>query len=186
MELSAEFVDGEFRRAISQYRQATRKELPEILNRAGKNVAFRAVQFTPKASLGQINRHNPGRKTYLGRLHYAQSRVKKGQGIRQDAERRHQRRRRSKGYVAAGWLKAARAFGGNPRSAQLIPGGRASRGGGIKATPFRLYADLFNASEGAQVVGVQPLNRALLFVARDMEQFAQRRLATIANRHSAR
>ena len=194
-DLEVQLVDKEFRQALQDYQKASGKEFPEVINRAARNVAFRAISYTPKARLSKFKKYEPGSPTNTGRLLHALAtkgtrlgKKKKGEGNLALAQKLYASKLQSRGYIAAGWLKAVKDLGGQPRGrlVQLRPGGKASKGGARKATVARLYADIFNTSTGAEIVGQQALLRAVDFVAKDMRTYIDRKLARIAKRHSAR
>lgn len=195
MELDVEIVDREFRQALLDYQKASGKEFPQVINDKAKDVAFRAIQFTPKARLNKLKKWEPGGTSYAGKLLHARAtmgtrlgKAKKGEGNKPLAQKLYASRLNSRGYIAAGWLKAAQDLGGKSRSrlVKLKPGGRASKGGAKKATLNRLYADIFNVADGADIVGKDALVRAVDFVAKDMQVYIDRKLSPIAKKHSAR
>ncbi len=85
-------------------------------------------------------------------------------------------RRRSAGYIRAGWIKAAQDFGGAAKR-KVSAKSFAALGRGTRATESRLAASGTNAATGALAVGSEPLRRALDFVGRDMIAYAERKLA---------
>jgi hypothetical protein len=54
MEATMKFNVTQFTQALRAYKIATQKDEAEILNRAAKNVAYRAAQKTPVASASKI------------------------------------------------------------------------------------------------------------------------------------
>lgn len=178
---------AEFRKTLALYQRATNKDMAEVLNRAGRNVAFKAISFTPMARKGKVDQWKPDRRGQRGRMFYAlltkQRRSIKGQGIRRAAEQEHAKRSKSRGYIKAGWIEAAKDFGGKPRK-RTFPGGRAAKGYGVKASTFRLEAFLYNFSEGADKVGKVPLNRAMAVVAKDMRSYALSKMRKTGRRFS--
>ena len=193
MKLKMRISTNDFRAALKTYQKATNKDMAEVLNRAGRNVAFKAISFTPMSRLAKHRTYEPdGSGTHRSRLFHALAtkgtrlgRAKKGQGNQQLAERLYNHRLKSRGYIKAGWIEAAKDFGGRPR-ARTWPGGRAAKGYGRKASTLRLEAWLFNFSDGAETVGKVPLNRAMAFVAKDMLNYAYKRMRRTAKRYSGR
>lgn len=183
----------DFRKALKTYQKATEKDMAEVLNRAGRNVAFKAMAFTPMTRLQKIRRFEPdGSGTRQSRLFHALAtkgnrlgQAKKGRGNQALAEKIFERRGRSRGYIKAGWIEAAKDFGGRPRK-KTFPGGRAAQGYGKKASTFRLEAWLYNFAEGADKVGKVPLNRAMAVVAKDMTNYAYKRMRRTGKRYSGR
>ena len=189
MKLKMRISTNDFRAALKTYQKATNKDMAEVLNRAGRNVAFKAISFTPMARKSKVDQFTPGRRGPKGRMIYAkltkEGRSRKGQGIGRKAVEEHNKRNKSRGYIKAGWIEAAKDFGGRPR-ARTWPGGRAAKGYGRKASTLRLEAWLFNFSDGAETVGKVPLNRAMAFVAKDMLNYAYKRMRRTAKRYSGR
>lgn len=180
----------DFRKALKTYQKATEKDMAEVLNRAGRNVAFKAMAFTPMARKSKVDQFHPTRrKGPKARMFYAQltqsGRSRKGRGIKRAALDKYETRNRSRGYLKAGWIEAAKDFGGRPRK-KTFPGGRAAQGYGKKASTFRLEAWLYNFAEGADKVGKVPLNRAMAVVAKDMTNYAYKRMRRTGKRYSGR
>ena len=195
MELDVEILDDEFRRALKQYQQASNKTFSEVINKKAKDVALRSVQFTPKARLNKIRKYEPNGRSYARKILHARAtmgtrlgKAKKGEGNKPLAEKLYKSRLQSRGYIAAGWIKAARDLGAPPPRgiAKLQKGGRANKGKAIKATPAKLFCDIFNMSIGAETVGLEPLKRALDFVRKDMQKYIDRKMAPVAKKYSAR
>ena len=93
-------------------------------------------------------------------------------------------RARSAGYIKAGWIKAAQAFGGAAKG-RVSEKGLAGQGEGTRATAGHLVATLTNCARGAGVVGGEAFQGAINFVAADMTEYGQRELAKKLKRHSA-
>lgn len=179
----------EFTAALREYQKATKKDEAEILNRAGGNMAFRAAQFTPFAGEGKIRASLRRNKLAIKILSKSPRRRFKGIPV----SRRGAivtdfilRRVRSSKYIRAGWAKALKAFGRNASRLHVRAGSKADRGYGQKATAWRMVAELGNDARGADTVGLEPLQRAVDFVARDMLAYARRRTVRTAQRFSAK
>lgn len=178
----------QFQGALREYGKATNRDAADILNRAGRNVAARAIQFTPKATAAKIKAEllSNNRAIYatIRRLRRAgvpqrgMSRTK----FAQEINRTIAQRTRSAAFVSSGWFPALAAFGGRARRA----GGSAAQGSGKRATPGTPLAVLINAATGAEKVGAAALQQAVDFVAQDMLAYAQQKLAATARRYSAR
>lgn len=189
----SEFDIREFREAVLFVGQVTKKTLAEILNRGalqavigGKGVRG-AIQRTPRADRGKIaaltpqqlaaavKKRNPGRKM---------TREEWKQAIKDERKRRL----RSIGYTAGpGWNNAAKAFGGRGVKGvnENFPSSKAADGGGLKATPENLLAELENAAPAADLIGRQALQDALNDSARDMKNYGERKLAAQLKKLSA-
>lgn len=181
---------SELRRAMREYGEATRKDEREILNRAGRNLAARAIQFTQKATVAKIKadlrrNRNAIRATVI-RLRRAGVSIRgmSRERFGKEVQKTINLRARSAGYVAAGWFKALEAFGGARR--KVSPRGKAAKGFGKKATLTSMVAVLANYSTGAEQVGGAAFQRAIDFVADDMLLYAQRVMTQTAARRSAR
>jgi hypothetical protein len=195
MQFGIEILDKEFRDALGQYQKASGKTFAEVINKKAKDVALRSVQFTPKARLNKIRKYEPNGRSYARKLLHARAtqgtrlgKAKKGEGNKPLAEKLYKSRLQSRGYIAAGWIKAARELGAPPSRgvAKLQKGGRANKGGAKPANPSKLFCDILNMSIGAETVGLEPLQRALDFVKKDMQQYIDRKLAPVAKKYSAR
>lgn len=182
--------------ALEQYQEATNKDMAEVLNRAGRNVAFKAIRYTPTtlksditASLETMVAWQDGHQVPLKYLIANAFRRKRGQPpvagsrMRDAVDSLYALRYKTIGYVKAGWLNAARAFGGAGK--EPFSKGLASLGYGKKATAFNLNAELANFSRGANLVGSDGLQRAIDETARDMIAFADKKMAATAKKHSA-
>lgn len=188
------FDTREFQSALQQYSEATKKDESEILNRAGKNVAYRASQFTPVAEAATI-------KSGLfadDHLRFALTAMKikeRGMGVlkspqfAQEVEKFVRSRVASRRYLKAGWAVAIEKFGGTYRGSKF----RGATGEAIKATADSLITELAAIldepteakAQSAESKMLPALQEALDFVARDMIDYAQRKLAKTAAKYSA-
>src|SRR5215467_1827253 len=100
-----------FTKALVEYKKETGKDMVDVLNRAGKNVAFRAAQFTPAATVGKI-RADLNREEHLKYALTSIALRKKGIGIlpsprfRKEVERFVARRVASRAFLRSGWAPA--------------------------------------------------------------------------------
>lgn len=195
MQLNVDIIDREFQEALKQYQKVSNKTFVRVINDKAKDVALRSVQFTPKARKNKITKYEPNGRRYPRKLLHARAtqgtrlgKAKKGEGNKALAEKLYKSRLQSRGYIAAGWIKAARELGAPPPRgvAQLQPGGRAAKGTALKATDLKLFCDIFNMALGAETVGLEPLQRAIRFVTADMQKYIDRKLAPVAKRYSSR
>lgn len=178
----------DFQKAAQLYAAATKKDGAYILNRAGMNVAFRAAQGTPRANANAILRALSKDRNELAVKILSKRGKFKGVSIKdrkQIVRKFISARRRSAGYIRAGWGPAIEAFGGNATRLRINPKSKLGQGYGIKARPNRLVAELANAAFGAHRVGAKPFQQAIDFVARDMLDYALRKLAKTAREYSA-
>jgi hypothetical protein len=175
----------EFTAALREYQRATKKSEADILNRAGRNVALRSMQFTPKAVAAKIRAELRRNKLAIRIL--SARRKFKGMSI---SDRGHvvkkfiSARVRSVRYVAIGWAKALGQLGG--RKISVNPKSKAAKGYAKPATARNLATEIANNSKGADKVGVGALRDAINFVARDMRFYAERKLSLDAGKFSAK
>ena len=174
-----------FTRALKEYQKETGKDMVDVLNRAGKNVAFRAAQFTPAATVGRI-RSDLNR----GNLKYALTSLalrKKGIGILPAPQFAHEvekfvaRRIASRAFLRSGWATAIEALGGTYRGRKV---GK-SHGWATKANIYRWLTEIANTVPGIEKVGVAALKQAIDYVSVDMINYAQSLMVKRAAAHSA-
>ena len=184
---------SEFSKAMQFVVEVTKKDSAEVLNRAalhavigGKGVRG-AMQRTPVADKAKIRsltpselsasvaRRNQGKKLAPGEFALL-------------VKRERARRVRASGYTAfAGWSKAAQAFGG--RGVKGVQSGfnksKARFGYGSKAVPSDLVAEIANTAPAAEKIGLTPLQSAINEVARDMVEYATRKMQQSFNKVNA-
>lgn len=177
-----------FQSALREYEKATKKEAEEVLNRATRNVLMRSIQFTRKTTKGSVRRDsNPKRSKLLWKL-AATKGHRRGRGIGAEVDRMYQQRLNSTGYIAAGFLTSLRTFQAGYRgrsNAQLKPGGDAARGKATKAKASRLKTTFENFADGADTIAGPAVERAINYVAEDMQRYAARKFQQVANKYSA-
>lgn len=178
----------EFESALRSYQDATGKEIPEIVNRAARNIAFKAASKTKLAPLGKINRFNPDKRPEKKpqRMLYALTAKDRPAGGTDGgrAAKAFNRRKASRGYIKAGWFAVLRKMGVRTR---VRPSDDLRYDAEwIKATFLRHVAIIGNAADGADQVGLPALRWAVSVVAKDMEQYAAKKLGKIADDHSAK
>ncbi len=188
----------QFSAALREVQRVTKKDEADIVNKALKDVAFRAASFTPKTSqqrvvqqlesngllpaLASINLNNrigknpPKGPKLWGRMQHAQEML-----------RILAARRRGVNAIRAGWIPAIEKFGGKFRGAKLKPGGSAAQGTGVKATISRLSGFISNAVKTTSyrggefsaeqiTVAVSALKRAIEFVTADRMAYARKKI----------
>lgn len=184
--MKIEFDTRQFSRALKEYHQATGKDMTEILNRSGRNVAYRAAQFTPAATAAKIRadlNHEPHLKYALTSL----ALKKKGIGtlksplFAREVERFVARRIASRAYLRSGWAPAIEALGGTYRGRMA----NNRHGWATKANILRWVTEIANTVPGIETVGVEPLKRAIDFVSEDMLNYANSLMVKRAREHSA-
>lgn len=186
---------GRFAAALKNVQMATRKTEVQIVNRAARNIAFRAASFTPKAEASAINRELSS-SDLLRKLAIISLRKKLGTGkgawgsraearkkLSDEMKRIKARRKAGAGALRAGWIPAIQRLGGTYRGAKLKSGGSAAAGTAIPATAQDLIATIINEVSVKNHAGrvftadqiplaVRALERAVAFVTEDMEGYA--------------
>lgn len=154
--VSFKFDKDRWNKSIRDIVVATKKDAPDVVNRALLNVGYRAAEYTPFRSAADIQQELLDNKTAL-RIVTARLRGKIGskvtitRGKRVGQTRTISRVTRKQIGAAAtrliakrkagsrvsrvGWFKSIKEMGGNIRGeGKLKPGGSASRGFAVKAT----------------------------------------------------
>lgn len=184
---------SQFRLALRSYKAATLKDEVEILNRAARNVAFRASSFTPKGNASRI-RQDLMRDKHLRYALTAIALKKKGIGklaspqFQKAVDSFVSRRASSANYLRAGWAKAIEDLGGSFRGSKF----RGAGGFANKAIVNKLIADIVNTTShrntasvrGAELIGDRALQKAIAFVAEDMITYAKQRMGLTASKFS--
>jgi hypothetical protein len=172
----------DFERALLNYEAATGKDLPEVLNRAGKNIAYRAAQFTTPAQPAKIRADILAQE---GLLEALTSRRLKKKGIRAENFKAEMKktlaiRMGSARYLRAAWAEVIAKFGGAFK-------GKKMRGASAlvkKANAVSLLTEitaLVNEptsakAESAEAKMMPALQEAVNFVAADMLEYAAKKM----------
>jgi hypothetical protein len=164
-------AERDFAKAMRQYAELSKKEVSEALNKKAKDVAIRAIKYTPKADKERIEQQL--RANGLVYKLVKKTGLTKKQ-IQQKAERMIRARKRSAGYIKAGWYKAAQVFGA--RGGRTKAKGLAAQGTASKATPSKTEAVMNNYTKGATKVSGQALARSMDEVRKDMMVYIGRKL----------
>lgn len=176
--------------ALRAKKAACQHAMPEILNKAALNVAFRASQFTPKGNANQI-RASLMRDQHLRYALTAMALKKRGAGIlkspafAKEVEKFLSRRASSANYLRAAFAQAVQKLGGTFRGAKFKGAGE---GFANRATVGRLIAEIVailnqpneSKAAGAERILMSAVNEAIDFVANDMLVYANRKLAGAA------
>lgn len=180
--------------AFRAYKAATKKDEVEIVNRASRNIAYRASSFTPKGQANKIRRDLMSDP----HLRYALTSIilkKRGVGrlpspqFQKEVDKFVSRRASSANYLRAGWAKAIVDLGGTFRGAKF----RGAGGFANKAIISRIIAEIVNTTthstaasvQGAELIGNEALQKAIAFVSEDMLSFAKELMAPTAKKFSA-
>jgi hypothetical protein len=175
--------------ALRAKKAACQHTMPEILNKALLNVAFRASRATPKGNAARI-RSELMRDPHLRYALTSIALKKHGIGILKKPEFAKavasfvSRRASSANYLRAAYAQAIQQLGGSFRGAKF----KGATGFANKATISRLLAQMVTILEqpdekhaqGAERIGLAALQSAIDFVANDMLAYAQRKLAEAA------
>lgn len=170
----------EFTATLKRVSKGSRKPAANIVNKALKNVAFRAMEFTDYADPGlieaQLLRDNIVYKIAARRVSsragsqkvdkFGNAKLsKKGRAlkfskkvtrnaIRIEAAKIIRKRKAGAKAIRAGWIPAVKKFGGSIRGgAKLKPGGTASKGVAVPATASKLRGSISNALVTISYVG---------------------------------
>ena len=178
-----------FQRGLRHKLSLTRRAAADVMNGAGRDVCLHSIKATPKANPAAIKAKLASNGTAFRILQSpaTQSRLpKRLRGFTKGTHTRAQinaaaaaliaARRRSSGYIKAGWIKAAQAFSGAP-SARVSSRGLASKGFGRRATANALAIEGANLARGAGSVGLPALQQALTVVGEKMQTYAPKKLA---------
>lgn len=160
----------QFTASLRAVASASKKPFAEIVNKALKDVAFRAMQFTEYADPGDIragltkdnialkiaarrvsaragqqmtDRYGNAKLTKSGRARVHKTATQSA--IRKEAASIIKKRMASSRAMRAGWIPAIKALGGSPRGEKLKQGGSASKGYASKANPSKLSGLIANA-----------------------------------------
>ena len=201
--------DAEFQMALSAYAYACGKELPDVLNKVGRDIALRAAGQAGKADKGAIQRveddvvarKNVGKFVYVAQqLGMLKRPIASGKGWRQRAtaefRRMFARRRSAVGMVAGAWVKVARAIERNGAGSlgYFKRGQDAGKGWARPATASAGDSDIVCVLEVAYdnrnkhdtiMLGFDALQKAKAFKAGDMWTYVSRKMGEIAARYSA-
>ena len=176
--------------SLKAVKETSRRSFTEIINKALKDVAFRAAQFTPKTKSSVVRAGL--RPKLLSRIAAKALTAKQGKFKKSElaAEKKKIMARRLKGIggVRAGWFPAIVALGGKIRGGEKMKSsGSASKGFAKKAGGLRLSGKISNAVVTTQFAkktntgagnipfAVSALRQAVLFVANDRAAHAERK-----------
>lgn len=196
MKAAFTFDESEFGRAIELVERETGRAAKDSINRAALHVIIGgkgfqgAMQLTAKASKAKIV--GLDRSLVAGfvanklRASGGLKGLSKGQ-FNTLVENEIKRRVRAIGYTAfAGWNNAAKAFGG--RGLKNVTGSvkKLSRFGYGKKAASNLTpeATLTNTTPMAEIIGREPLEKAITNVARDLVEYVARKLQATAKKVS--
>lgn len=133
--------DREAREAFHLYVKATGKTMADTLNRAGGNAAFTAMKHVPAAKVSSMTEWNPkGRKGTAKQKQYhhaiaTKTGHPKGSGNAAAAVAGFNRRKSSRGFMAALFIEIARDFGEKRKLRTAGMGRESSKSKATKATP---------------------------------------------------
>ncbi len=180
------FDDHEFGGVLEFVERETGRTAKESINRAALHVIIGgkgfqgAMQLTPKASKSAINAVDKDKVAGF----VAKKAQEKGTRLTAaefaDAVKKEIKRRvRAIGYTAfVGWNNAAKAFGGRGlKGVTESPKKEARFGYGTKATSnVNPEAILTNTAPMSERIGLEPLQKAITNVARDLVEYAMRKI----------
>lgn len=180
-------------RALRTYQKATKKDMPDVVNRAAMNVAFRAAQFTPQANKESIRKLIGVRNPYaltVWDLKRRGKRIPKRDKLEAAVNRFIAAKLRTVAFIRAGWIPAAKKLqkvvkGGRPKISlskiRRLPG----KGDAVIAREtLNTFSEVINKSTSKSPTsasalfryGQDGLNKAVSFVTKDMLDYATERL----------
>ena len=210
--------------ALTEYEIATGKDMVEVINRAGRNVAFRAIQFTPKADKSKIDalrqqvstevfgasgkRLKRTKKAFAATdralLIYLKGLWSHGKNPRSVSSRAElaasalrmvTRRLQAIGFLRSGWFTAAEAFAkatglswskggakqfGSPKGSVEVA--NESQPEAAASLSNNIFATSHDHALALEKYGTQALQDAVTFVANDMKNYAENKIAQTAKR----
>jgi hypothetical protein len=202
MDLRFQVQDAQFKAALRQYMEASKRDFAEVLNKKAADVCYKAAKFTKRTTKAKIAKHDPSKRpsTYPRRLFYAltnggrssnKSVTRGGRrvatvGSREDvAMAAYNRAQASRGYLAAAWFGVLQKMGKPVRS--RISKRIIKEAEWKKATRYSLMAIVGTNNAGAgSDVAIRGLIKARDWVIRDMAKYVERKLAKTAAKFSAK
>ena len=191
--MSITFDQSTFNAGLRRKLALTKKTEAEVLNHASRNVCLRAIQFTPAADKDAIQAQlasnglvfkllqSPAFQDRLPRKLAGKAFAKRSRAeLIADAKTLIALRKRSIKNIAAGWIKAAQAFGGG-KNRKVSDKGNTGKGYGKRAKENALEASGVNAANGAPKIGAKPLQEALNFVGKDMLTYMPKKIVKVWN-----
>lgn len=176
--------------ALRAKKAACQHTMPDILNKAALNVAFRASSFTPRGQAALIRTglfKDPHLRYALTSIHLRKHGIGalKSPLFAKEVARFVSRRAASAGYLRAAYAQAIANLGGSFRGSQFKG---TAEGFANKATISKLLAEIVTIvsepdtshAAGAERIGKVAIQKAIDFVADDMLAYAQRKLAAAA------
>lgn len=183
-----------FRRGLDAKLRVSKRDEADILNRAGRDVCLKSIKYMPRADAAEISAalksnglvfkllQSPNFQHRLPRKLAGKAFAKRSRAeLIADAKTLIASRRRSRAYIAAGWIKAAQTFGA-AKNRKVSDRGEAGKGYGKRATAGNLAAMGANLATGAIKVGPPSLQQSLDEVGNDMKAYGERKLAGNWNR----
>lgn len=169
------------KKMLREYFKTSRAMIPKGLNKAAKNATFRAIKLTPKTPLARIT-HDVGTPSNPKPIAFGIYKLGHP-GVKATLDRvvrMIKSKRSSIAYIAAGFIRALRAFGVarkdvNPRSI-------AARGRGKKAITPSDYSEILNTAPGADYQATGALARGAKEGVQDMIDYANRQQAIAAQK----
>jgi hypothetical protein len=202
MAASITIDDREFQAALKAYMKVSRRSLAEIVNKRAVNIAFKSIKHTPAAGKRDINselrsKSKRAPKQSLARLRVIvinrkrDKEIPKGKDLTAAANEVIKNRKKSIGYIKAGWLSAVQALQPHAklrkRPPRLNDDGDATKLGYGKPARSGLNptAIIANQVAGAVEVGSKAIQRAMQEDALDMRTFTAKRMQQDAKKFNA-
>ena|ERR1700761_7087513 len=190
--MKMEFDASELTAALREYKKATKKDSVSIIKRAMRNICFRAIRFTPAADKSVI-RAALTKDELLFKVLNAR-RVAKGQpalgntGMSEPAKTFLATRVNSSAYIKSGWFVPLIRMGAHPHNKKRLSKKQERDGGAIEPSTFQLDGIVINGSAGGgdSEAAREGLEKAVADVARDMAEYAAKKMAATATKYSGK
>lgn len=192
---------AKFDASMAEYLRVSRRNLPEVLNKQGKNFVLRAAKFTPVARPGDIHRDVQDLKSDGDHIWFkmvARAVVKKhGQGLSRKAFKKAakemsrqiiRKRKATAYYMRSAWLKSADKLRRTKKDAgpEVQPPRPKAAGKFLRATkgevtsatvqrPAFMSGNLWYGGAGKSKIAAAAGSRAFRFLARDMKVYILRK-----------
>lgn len=193
-----------FKQLARDLARERKKDLAEVVNKGlataiiGSNKYKGIIQLAPRASRAQIEtdlRHNDLNVKLAtqelrkqGFFSQYRPRFEIQRKIAEIANSRKKKRNRSRGYLAAGWLRPLRDLGvmrRGTRDTNYWPGGSAAKGYALRARPTTLIARAFSFSRGSEDVLPDVMQIAVNNAAQDMADYFVQKMDKLVKRLGA-
>lgn len=176
-----------FRAALANVVRVTKKAEADVVNKALKDVALRAAQFTPKSTIAKMKADMTTKKLAKAAAKHLHSKGNYNKHDLRDYMARIARARAGRvGALRAGWIPALAALGFTYRGAKAKSSSSAAHGTALRASPSKLNGLISNTivtrsadgnhEAGDIAVAKRGLEEAVRFVTLDRDNYALRKI----------